>query len=122
MCSRNELSVILKKLATAYRDTYGDAIEQILLYGSYARGDNEDDSDIDVVAIVHGDRDRLQQQLKSIWDYSADLELEHETVLSPTVIPYEEYERYKDDLPYYKNIAREGGRSCCLNPQIIGRL
>lgn len=108
MCSRNELNAILNKLAAVYRDTYGDSIEQILLYGSYARGDNGKDSDIDVVAIVHGDREQLQNQLKRIWEYSSDLELEYETVLSPTVIPYEEYIKYKDDLPYYRNIAREG--------------
>lgn len=108
MCSRNELNTILQKITAAYRDTYGDSIEQILLYGSYARGDHKEDSDIDVVAIVHGDRIHLQNQLKRIWEYASDLELEYETVLSPTVIPYEEYTKYKDDLPYYRNIAREG--------------
>lgn len=108
MCSKNELAIILKKIAAVYRDTYGDAIEQILLYGSYARGDNDDDSDIDVVAIVHGSREQLQSKLKKVWDRSSDLELEFGTILSPSVIPYEEYTKYKEDLPYYKNIAREG--------------
>ena len=108
MCSRNELNIILKKLTAIYQEAYGDSIDQILLYGSYARGDNEEDSDIDVVAIVHGDREELQSQLKGVWEHSSDLELEHGTILSPTVIPYEEYVKYKDDLPYYRNIAREG--------------
>lgn len=26
----------------------------------------------------------------------------------PTVIPYEEYMKYKADLPYYRNISQEG--------------
>lgn len=39
---------------------------------------------------------------------SSDLELEFGMILSPTVIPYDEYERYADVLPYYKNIAEEG--------------
>lgn len=108
MCSRNELNIILRKLTAIYQKTYGDSIDQILLYGSYARGDNEEDSDIDVVAIVHGSREDLQSQLRKVWEYSSELELEHGTILSPTVIPYEEYVKYKDDLPYYRNIAREG--------------
>lgn len=108
MCSKSELNVILDKLAAVYKNIYGDSIEQILLYGSYARGDNDEDSDIDVVAIVHGKREALQAQLKKVWEYSCELELEHGTILSPTVIPYEEFAKYKDDLPYYKNIAREG--------------
>ena len=43
-----------------------------------------------------------------VWDASSDLELEYETIVSPTVIPYEEYMKYKNDLPYYRNIDREG--------------
>lgn len=46
--------------------------------------------------------------MKKIWDYSADVGLEHDVVISPTVIPYDEYEKYKDSLPYYMNIEREG--------------
>ena len=32
----------------------------------------------------------------------------YEMVLSPAVIPYEEFEKYREDLPYYRNIANEG--------------
>lgn len=46
--------------------------------------------------------------MKEIWDISADLEVEYGTIVSPTVIPYEEFEKYKNDLPYYRNIQKEG--------------
>ncbi len=108
MCGKNELNIILKELAKAYTDVYGEDIVTILLYGSYARGDNNSESDVDVVAIVKGNREELQSKLKEIWDVSCDLELEYETILSPTVIPYDEYMKYKDDLPYYRNIEKEG--------------
>lgn len=108
MCTRNELDMILRKIAEAYRSVYGDELVSVFLYGSYARGDYQSDSDIDVAAIVRGDRRSLQDRLRKVWDVSSDLELEYGTIVSPTVIPYEEYEKYKNDLPYYKNIAREG--------------
>ena len=47
-------------------------------------------------------------KLKKVWDISSDLELEYGTIVSPTVIPFEEFEKYKDDLPYYRNIQKEG--------------
>lgn len=108
MCTQNELSIILEKINRAYHTVYGENIVKVLLYGSYARGNYNGDSDIDIVAIVHGDRYELQKKLNLVWEVSADLELEYETIVSPTVIPYDEYEAYKKLLPYYKNIYREG--------------
>ena len=108
MSTKNDLNYILKKIVQIYRSVYGEQLVQVILYGSYARGDYDSDSDIDIVAIVHGDRKILQEQLKKVWDSSCELELEYETILSPTVIPYEEFQRYQKELPYYRNIAQEG--------------
>lgn len=108
MCTREEINTILHQMANIYRAIYGDKIVKVVLYGSYARGDNQVDSDIDIVGIVRGERSDLQEQLKKIWDVSAELELEYGTIVSPTVIPFNEFERYKDDLPYYRNILKEG--------------
>ena len=108
MCTKNELNSILQKLIQIYRSVYGENLVQVILYGSYARGDYHTDSDVDVVAIVHGDRKTLQQQLKKVWDSSCELELEYDTILSPTVIPYEEFKQYQTVLPYYRNISQEG--------------
>ena len=108
LCTKNELNSILQKLTQIYRSVYGENLVQVILYGSYARGDYHTDSDVDVVAIVHGDRKTLQQQLKKVWDFSCELELEYDTILSPTVIPYEEFKQYQTILPYYRNISQEG--------------
>ncbi|MCD8006057.1 MAG: nucleotidyltransferase domain-containing protein [Oscillospiraceae bacterium] len=108
MCSRHDLDIILEEVAKSYRKTYGDNITKILLYGSYARGDYHEYSDIDIVAIVKGDRAELQRELKKVCDVSNDLGLEYEIIVSPTVIPYDEFEKMKRVLPYYRNIENEG--------------
>ncbi len=108
MCTRNELETILQTMVKVYRAVYGQQIIKIVLYGSYARGDYQKDSDIDIAAIVQGERTALQEGLRQVWDMSSDLELEYGTIISPTVIPYEEFEKYKNDLPYYRNIQSEG--------------
>ena len=108
MCTQSQLNILLKKISEIYKSVYGEKLVRVILYGSYARGDFSDDSDLDIVALVHGDRMQLQEQLKNVWDQTCDLELEYEMVLSPAVIPYEEFEKYREDLPYYRNIANEG--------------
>ncbi len=110
MCTQNQVNEILDAIARIYADVYGNNIAQVILYGSYARGDASEDSDVDVVAIVHGNREQLQRDLYKVWDASADLELKYDTILSPTVIPFDEFNKYKEDLPYYRNIANEGVR------------
>lgn len=108
MCTKQQLEAIEAEMVNCYRCIFGDTIDGIILYGSYARGDYSDDSDIDITAIVRGNRIDLQKKLKEVWELSADIGLEHDVVISPTVIPFDEYEQYKEKLPYYKNIAKEG--------------
>ena len=102
------IKILLDQYTEILRKIYGSHLKTVILYGSYARGDYKADSDIDIVAIVHGERFYLQEGLKKVWDRSADLELEYGTIISPTVIPFDEYEKWKNVLPYYKNIELEG--------------
>lgn len=108
MCTQDELKIILAELAKVYREVYGDHLSQIILYGSYARGDYQKDSDIDVAAIVDEPRKQVQDGLKTIWNKAHDLGLQFEILISPTAIPQDEFEEYIDASQYYKNIKTEG--------------
>ncbi len=108
MCTRSELNILLKKVSEVYKSVYGETLVRVILYGSYARGDFSEDSDVDIVALVRGNREKLQEQLKIVWNQTYDIGLDYDVVLSPAVIPYEEFERYQEELPYYRNISTEG--------------
>lgn len=108
MCTETQLNKITKEMVDCYRVVYGADIVEIVLFGSYARGNYTEDSDIDIVALVHGSREALQAKLKQVWEISAEIGLEHDVIVSPTVIPYDEFIKYKQSLPYYRNIAEEG--------------
>ena len=110
MCSGAQLNNIANDIVREYRNVYGDRIDRIYLFGSYARGEATDQSDIDIAAIVHGDRLTLQDQLKMVWDAAADIGLDNDVVISPTVIPDDEFQQYKEILPFYRNINKEGHR------------
>lgn len=108
MCTQSQLNILLRSISDIYKGVYGNDIVKIMLYGSYARGTHDEDSDIDIVAIVHGERYSLQKKLEQVWEKTHDLGLEYDTILSPTVIPYDEFMEYKEVIPYYRNIDREG--------------
>ena len=112
MLTKQQLEVILEKLIKIYKSVYEENIQRIILYGSYAT------SDVDIVALVDGERETLQQKLKQVWDKSSELEIECETILSPTVIPCDEFEKYRESLPYYKNIEQEGIELYCCKMKL----
>jgi len=108
VCSMNQLARINQQMVVCYREAFGEDLQRVILFGSYARGDYDQESDIDYTAIVNGERRSLQQKMNQVWDSSAELGLENDVVISPTVIPSDEYEKYRTILPYYRNIDREG--------------
>ena len=101
---------ICRRVVAAYRRAYGDDIEAIYLYGSYARGDYDEESDIDFAAIVKGERLDVQDKRWLVRTDTNNMDLELDIITSPTAIPAGEFERYKDELPYYRNILKEGIR------------
>lgn len=110
MCTKRDFDYITNKVVECYRKEFGEKIIKILLFGSYARGEQNEDSDIDYVAIVDGDRLDLQNRVKNVWDAMFDISLEKDVVVSPTIVPYDEFEKYKGVSGYYKNIESEGIR------------
>lgn len=100
------LPAILRELKRSLGSFLGDQLVSMVLFGSMARGDYHDESDIDVAVIVHG----LTQELKSqILDEIAELELEHHMALSVLVFSEEEFNRLKKrERRIALDIEREG--------------
>lgn len=108
MCDRATLNLIKKEIADSCHNVFGDSLVSVLLYGSYARGDYDEYSDVDIAAIVKGERLDLQKKLETVWDKANEVGLEYDIVISPTVIPEDEFNKYLTTSGYYKNIAKEG--------------
>jgi len=79
---------------------------KLILFGSKARGDFDDNSDLDLAIIVNG----LDHPLKlAIFDVIADAELEHLKTLSALVLSSEDFQRLKSrERRIALDIEREG--------------
>lgn len=108
MCSKTELQKITSTMVQKYLQFFGNRVKQIILYGSYARGDFDVESDIDIAAIVDCTREEISAYQRQLAEVASDLDLEFGIMVSPSIIPYADYLKYKNDLPYYRNIATEG--------------
>lgn len=102
-----ELKSILDELKQRLSDLYGDRLAELVLYGSQARGDAEDGSDIDVLVVLNGEVNACDEIDRTI-DIVAGISLEHDTVVSCFFMD-EDYYLHRSP-PLLMNIRREGVR------------
>lgn len=96
---------ILKLIKISVNSIDPDAI--LILFGSYARGDYRDDSDIDLLILV--DKDKLSRiDEKKIKYPLYDIEFETGIIISPLVYSKKDWETKHRITPFYENILREG--------------
>ena len=96
----------LMKMSDQLHEVYGSALDRIVLYGSYARGEETAESDVDIALIlIAPDTEKQHEKMQSI---VVDHELEQEVTLSVISIEEENLRQWKDTLPFYRNLEKEG--------------
>ena len=90
----------LNEFVKTLKERYKGRIKKIILFGSYARGDYDEESDIDILIIG----DVPQREISFL---SAEILLKYGEVISAIVKSEEEFEKYKN-FSFYKNVLKEG--------------
>ena len=83
-------------------------LDKLILYGSYARGDSTEESDIDIMIILNCSADGVKSLRGLTAEMASDISLEQEVFLSILLRDRIGFEGSLDVLPFYQNIAREG--------------
>jgi predicted nucleotidyltransferase len=80
---------------------------EIILYGSYARGDNTKDSDIDILILL--DKDTISGEIERGVSYPLfEIEFETGKIISPFVVSRKDWETRHRITPFYENVRKEG--------------
>ena len=100
------IDLALEKMIPGLQEIYGDLVDSIILYGSIARGTRAEDSDVDVAILLRAGATKAMRD--QMLDLVVDLELECGRVLSVLCIDYDKFAEWKDIIPFYKNIRKDG--------------
>jgi predicted nucleotidyltransferase len=96
---------VLHQFKTGAKTLYGKKLKNVILYGSWARGEAGPESDIDLLVVLQGEI-IPGREIDRMLDLITDLNLEHTVLLA--VLPVSESEYIKVNSPLLLNIRREG--------------
>ena len=79
----------------------------VILYGSYARGENTKQSDIDLLILVDSDKVSFSDE-QWIKYPLYDLEFETGKIISPIIFSRDDWETRHSVTPFYRNVKKDG--------------
>ena len=108
MCTKNQLDEIIGKIVAFSKEKFGDKFQNVILYGSYARGDYDSESDIDIMIMVDMSREELSAYRREVNDFCTDLDLQYNVLLSSKLQSKPFFNEWKNALPFFQNVLRDG--------------
>ncbi len=105
----------LIKYRDAMQARFSEQLERLILYGSQARGEATEESDIDVLVVVNWETERLpggfyvapfgDPRWQAIVDLAYDISLDYEVYISPMVISERRFQKWS---PLVNRVKKEG--------------
>lgn len=98
----------INRFVTECAKILGNRLKKIILYGSYARGDYNNSSDIDILVLTDYEQSQFYSVLKKISNMTYDIELDYNVILVPLIGNINNFNDEIDAIPFYSNIKKEG--------------
>ena len=96
----------LARFRDAVRSLLGENLLSLRLFGSRARSEQTDESDLDVLVLV---RKKDRELCRRIVEESLEVDLAYGTNLAATILTADEYRQNQEcGTPFFRNVEREG--------------
>ena len=105
---KTEIRAYINEYVSGLKERFGEELCGIILYGSYARGDYRDDSDIDIMILTSLDDDKIASFRLELYDFTYEFNESHNTLIMPVTADRDLFERRAGYYPFYGNIIKEG--------------
>lgn len=103
-----EIKQIISRYIRDVKHVLGSDFVNALVYGSYARGEYGEDSDIDIAIFTNVQPEKFYILIDKISEITFEYNVEYDIMLSPVFQNISQYNRMMNALPYYQSIRREG--------------
>ncbi len=102
---KENIKPIIEEFKTRLRELYGKKLKNIILYGSWARGDAKEHSDIDLAVLLEGEVNP-GREIDRMIEIITDLQLRYNTLISVYPVSIKNYRSINS--PLLMNVHKEG--------------
>ncbi len=99
---------LIEQYVEKIKKIYGSHVKQIILYGSYARGDFRPDSDVDIMILVDISDLELKSYGEQLSYMTYDFNLDNDIDIKPIAKSEELFNKWVVNYPFYSNVHKEG--------------
>jgi predicted nucleotidyltransferase len=100
-----KIKEILKEFREEIEKLYGERLKDVILYGSWARGEAKEESDIDLLVVLKGEV-MPGKEIDRMIDIITEINLKYGVLLS--IFPVSEEEYSTVNSPLLINVRKEG--------------
>lgn len=101
---RNVVDLFVQEI----RNVLGEDLKKVIVYGSYARGDYREGSDVDVMVLTSLTDEVIKPVEYKLNDVAFDFLMEYGVDISIIVKNEEHFKYWLGALPFYDNVVKEG--------------
>ena len=102
------MQCLIDQYITEIKKIYGKHLRQVILYGSYARGDFRPDSDVDIMILLDMSDMDLKAYGQKLSYMTYDFNLDNDLDIKPIAKSEEHFRKWVVNYPFYANIRKEG--------------
>jgi len=106
--SDKELKQLLEELQKELKLLLKDKLNKIILYGSYANNTFDEESDVDIMVLTKLTETELKKIDNRVNELAVELSLKYDVVVSLFLKPANEFYKYSNVIPFYKNVLEQG--------------
>ena len=99
---------ILNDFTALAKNIYGNHLKKVILYGSYARGDYHEGSDVDIMLLVDLDTSEIKEKRDMLSDRTYDINYDNDVMIMPIVQNIDFFNKWVRSYPFYNNVNNEG--------------
>ena len=103
-----EKRTVIQKFVVEIEKIFSSSLRKIILYGSYARGDYNSNSDIDIMILTSLLDTEIKKIENEVYDIAFEFEMKNEVIISINIKNEEHFNYWLGALPYYDNVKKEG--------------